>query len=145
MKKLLTMVVLGAAATAAHAQDKGTVDTAKDKVAMCIGCHGIEGYKNAYPNYSVPKLSGQHAGYLVAALNAYKSGERGHGTMHAQAVSMSLCEAGCCAACVGAGAASSSVGQSVSDSIMKDPAHGSIICIRIELFLLLKQTKRKRK
>ncbi|HBO82305.1 MAG TPA: cytochrome C, partial [Cupriavidus sp.] len=31
------MVVLGAAATAAQAQDKGNVDAAKDKVAMCIG------------------------------------------------------------------------------------------------------------
>ena len=70
---------------------KGAADAARGKTLAytCLGCHGIEGYKNAYPNYSVPKLSGQHTGYLVAALNAYKSGERGHGTMHAQAVSMS--------------------------------------------------------
>ena len=49
MKKLLTMVVLGAAATAAQAQDKGAVDTARDKVAMCIGCHGIPGYRASFP------------------------------------------------------------------------------------------------
>jgi cytochrome c553 len=37
----------------------------------------------------VPKLRGQRPQYLVAALKAYKSGERSHGTMHSQAVSMS--------------------------------------------------------
>ena len=42
-----------------------------------------------YPTYSVPKLHGQRPEYLVAALKAYKSGERSHGTMHSQATSMS--------------------------------------------------------
>ena len=37
----------------------------------CHGCHGIENYKNAFPVYSVPKLGGQHAAYLVVALKAY--------------------------------------------------------------------------
>lgn len=55
----------------------------------CLGCHGIAGYKNAYPNYSVPKLEGQHPEYLVIALQAYKSGERAHMTMHSQASSLS--------------------------------------------------------
>jgi len=54
----------------------------------CQGCHSIPNYKNVYPTYSVPKLSGQRPEYLVAALKAYKSGERSHGTMHSQASSM---------------------------------------------------------
>jgi cytochrome c553 len=55
----------------------------------CLGCHGIPNYKNAYPNYSVPKLTGQHADYIVSALTAYRNGERAHGTMHAQASALS--------------------------------------------------------
>jgi cytochrome c553 len=55
----------------------------------CNGCHAIPNYKNVYPTYSVPKLQGQRPEYLVAALKAYKSGERSHGTMHSQAASMS--------------------------------------------------------
>ena len=55
----------------------------------CLGCHGIPGYKNVYPTYSVPELYGQHPEYIIAALKAYKSGERSHGTMHQQAASLS--------------------------------------------------------
>jgi cytochrome c553 len=55
----------------------------------CQGCHGIENYKNPFPIYNVPKLGGQHAAYLVAALKAYASQERGHPTMHAHAATMS--------------------------------------------------------
>src|SRR3984885_3477122 len=55
----------------------------------CLGCHGIEGYKNAYPMYSVPKLEGQRPEYLAAALHEYKSGDREHLTMHSQASELS--------------------------------------------------------
>lgn len=55
----------------------------------CLGCHGIDGYRNAYPSFRVPKLGGQHAEYIVAALQAYKSGQRPHPTMQAQASSLS--------------------------------------------------------
>ena len=51
----------------------------------CQGCHGIDGYKNAYPNYHVPKLGGQSVDYLVNALTAYQTGTRTHPTMRAQA------------------------------------------------------------
>jgi cytochrome c553 len=51
----------------------------------CLGCHGIPNYKNAFPIYSVPKLEGQHPEYMITALQAYRSGERSHLTMHAQA------------------------------------------------------------
>ncbi|HEY1312498.1 MAG TPA: c-type cytochrome [Steroidobacteraceae bacterium] len=59
------------------------------KFYTCFGCHGIENYRNAYPDYSVPKLRHQNASYIVAALQEYRSGERPHPTMHAQAASLS--------------------------------------------------------
>src|SRR5574341_1107400 len=58
--------------------------------AMCIGCHGIPGYKTAFPDvYHVPKIAGQQPGYIVAALKAYKSGERPHPSMRGIAASLS--------------------------------------------------------
>lgn len=77
---------------AVPAQDPPPAGDAKRGEALaytCLGCHGIPNYKNAYPNYSVPKLGGQHQEYLVLALQAYKRGERSHPTMHAQASSLS--------------------------------------------------------
>jgi cytochrome c553 len=59
------------------------------KFYTCYGCHGVVDYKNAYPDYSVPKLRHQNASYIVVALQEYRSGERPHATMHAQAVSLS--------------------------------------------------------
>ena len=59
------------------------------KVAMCQGCHGIVGWRTAFPEvYRVPKLSGQNPQYIVAALKEYKSGDRGHPTMKAIAASL---------------------------------------------------------
>ncbi|HEY7642683.1 MAG TPA: c-type cytochrome [Steroidobacteraceae bacterium] len=55
----------------------------------CHGCHGVPDYKNAFPNYSVPKLGGQNAEYLISALNAYAGGDRAHQTMHSQAATLS--------------------------------------------------------
>jgi cytochrome c553 len=59
------------------------------KFYTCVGCHGIENYKNAYPDYDVPKLRHQNAAYIISALQEYKSGDRPHPTMHAQASSLS--------------------------------------------------------
>ncbi len=55
----------------------------------CQGCHGVTGYKNAYPNYHVPKIGGQSAAYLTQALTEYRQGKRTHPTMQAQASSFS--------------------------------------------------------
>jgi cytochrome c553 len=57
--------------------------------STCLGCHGIEGYRNAYPDYAVPRLSGQHAQYLQDALKEYRSDARQYPTMHLQALSLS--------------------------------------------------------
>jgi cytochrome c553 len=71
----------------AHAA--GDAKLGEKKFYTCVGCHGIDNYKNAYPDYSVPKLRHQNALYIVAALQEYKSGARPHATMHAQASSLS--------------------------------------------------------
>jgi cytochrome c553 len=60
------------------------------KTAMCFGCHGIKGYQASFPEvYKVPKISGQSAKYIIAALNAYKNGDRKHPTMRGIAASLS--------------------------------------------------------
>jgi cytochrome c553 len=57
--------------------------------AQCIGCHGLPGYKTAYPHvYHVPKIAGQQPGYIIAALKAYKSGQRWHPSMRGIAASL---------------------------------------------------------
>lgn len=67
----------------------GNPDAGRVKANTCMGCHGIPGYTNAYPTYRVPKLGGQSPEYVAAALKAYKTGERPHKTMQAQAISLS--------------------------------------------------------
>jgi cytochrome c553 len=90
MKKLLTVAV--AAMTLAgtvNAQVKGDIKAAESKVAMCIGCHAIPGYRSSFPEiYTVPVIGGQNAEYIVAALQAYKKGERKHPTMRGIAGSL---------------------------------------------------------
>lgn len=67
----------------------GNAEAGRVKANTCMGCHGIPKYNNVYPTYRVPKLGGQSAEYLAAALHEYKAGNRAHGTMHAQASSLS--------------------------------------------------------
>lgn len=94
MKKtsLATLAALLAAgsmtlSTAARAQD---AKAGEKKVQMCIGCHNLPGYQSSFPEiYKVPKIAGQNAKYIVAALNAYKKGERKHPSMRAIATTLS--------------------------------------------------------
>ena len=59
-----------------------TATQASTDVGSCQGCHGIPGYRTAFPKvYSVPKLGGQESAYLVKALQDYRSGARKHATM----------------------------------------------------------------
>jgi cytochrome c553 len=90
MKKtalMLAVTALAFASTSAFA--KGDPVEGKKLVYTCTGCHGIDGYKNAYPNYHVPRLGGQNEQYIINALTEYKKGERAHPTMRAQAESFS--------------------------------------------------------
>jgi cytochrome c553 len=84
---LCTSVLL---ALAVPVQAAGDPRAGQLKTAMCAGCHGIPGWRTAYPSvYSVPKLGGQHADYIIAALKEYKSGDRTHPSMTAIARSLS--------------------------------------------------------
>ena len=67
----------------------GDAGKGKQLTYTCQGCHGVTGYKNAYPNYHVPKIGGQTPQYLVNALSEYRAGKRKHPTMQAQAESFS--------------------------------------------------------
>jgi cytochrome c553 len=68
----------------------GAKATIESKVAMCIGCHGIPGYQSSFPEvHRVPMISGQNAKYIVAALTAYRAGERKHPSMRGLAGSLS--------------------------------------------------------
>ena len=89
-------VTFACGASAAFSQDKPKAPaTTKQGLpvenfhAQCIGCHGIPGYKTAFPDtYHVPKIAGQQPGYIVSALKAYKSGERSHPSMRGIAASL---------------------------------------------------------
>lgn len=86
----VTVLGLGLLAAVSFATSASAGDAAKGKTLAytCHGCHGVPDYKNAYPNYRVPKLGGQNEAYIVSALNAYANGERPHPTMHAQAATL---------------------------------------------------------
>ena len=78
-----------AAPAATPAAPIGDAARGKPLTYTCQGCHGITGYKNAYPNYHVPRIGGQSAQFLTNALMEYRSGARKHPTMQAQAQSFS--------------------------------------------------------
>ena len=73
--------------SSAHAT--GDKKNGRSLVYTCNGCHGVPGTNNAYPQYPVPKIAGQNEQYLISALHEYKSGDRTHPTMMAQAQSLS--------------------------------------------------------
>jgi len=92
----LVAALLAAALPAAVAVAQGPApvvgDPAKgrNKTQMCSGCHGIDGWRTAYPEvYTVPKLGNQHEAYLLKALQEYKSGERSHPSMRGIAAQLS--------------------------------------------------------
>ncbi|GIZ50583.1 c-type cytochrome [Noviherbaspirillum aridicola] len=90
MKKLIAFLALAGLANLASAQVTGNAKAAEHKVAMCIGCHGIPGYKSGYPEvYQVPMLGGQSAKYIESALNAYKKGDRKNPSMRGIAAGLS--------------------------------------------------------
>jgi len=93
MNKLLTtMFVLTVACVTVSAQAQkltGSVENGAKKTAMCVGCHGIIGYQASFPEiHKVPKIAGQSATYISAALGAYQEGARKHPTMRAIAASL---------------------------------------------------------
>jgi cytochrome c553 len=91
-RKILSIAAAAMCVAAAGGVQAATGDPAAgaQKNSMCIGCHGIPDYRTAFPEvYSVPRLGGQHAAYIVNALQEYKSGARSHPSMRAIAGGLS--------------------------------------------------------
>jgi cytochrome c553 len=83
-------LALAAQGAAAQGSPAGDPEAGRAKASMCVGCHEIPGYKASFPTvYHVPKIVGQTAQYIEAALQAYRKGDRGHPTMRAIAGSLS--------------------------------------------------------
>ena len=89
-RNLVAAATFSVVAISAQAQGAtGDVQAGQKKAEMCIGCHGIQGYQNSFPEiHKVPKISGQSGVYIVSALNAYKKGDRKHPTMRGIAASL---------------------------------------------------------
>ncbi len=83
---LAAILFIGSASSPAAAE--GDAVNGETLGYTCLGCHGVDGYRNAYPSYRVPKLGGQKAGYIEIALRGYRAGTRKHPTMEAQATSL---------------------------------------------------------
>jgi len=89
MKKYLFVAIACLLCGNAFAAE-GNAEAAKAKISMCEGCHGIPDYKTTFPKvYRVPKIGNQQAGYIMAALHEYQSGDRSHPTMQAIAKGLS--------------------------------------------------------
>lgn len=86
---LLIAATLVATIGAQPAAAQADVDQGRQIGFTCLGCHGIEGQRNAYPSFRVPRLGGQGRDYMETALKAYRAGTRPHPTMQAQASSLS--------------------------------------------------------
>ena len=86
----VALAALLASSLACAQAPAGDAARGHERVAMCQGCHGIDGWRTAFPEvYHVPKIAGQHAQYLTQALQAYRSGARNHPSMRAIASSLS--------------------------------------------------------
>ncbi len=89
MKRLRILCAAGTVAVASTAAAQqpaagGNPEAARAHISMCTGCHTIPGYQASFPRvYRVPKIGGQSAKYIEAALQGYKKGERDHPTMQA--------------------------------------------------------------
>lgn len=92
IKTLTTIFALAVASVTALAnaeEVKGDIEAGKKKIAMCIGCHGIQGYQSSFPEvHKVPMISGQSGKYIAASLIAYQKGDRKHPTMRGIAASL---------------------------------------------------------
>lgn len=89
MRTALVTLALTTLMICANAHAQGDTEAGRTLSDTCAGCHGVAGYTNAYPTYRVPKISGQHAAYLVHALEGYQGDQRSHPTMSGQSGGLS--------------------------------------------------------
>lgn len=79
--------VLMTAATASQAVDRGDAARGEQLAQVCMACHSAEAVA---ANPTFPRIQGQHAEYLLAALRHYANGRRQNALMQAQVASLSL-------------------------------------------------------
>jgi cytochrome c553 len=84
---MLLAVAIAAAALGMNdtALAEGSVEAGQQKSAVCMACHGPDG-NSLNPEW--PNLAGQHASFIVAQLQAFKSGERQNPLMSPMAVGL---------------------------------------------------------
>lgn len=74
MRKVVNLlIVLGFLLVSSSALAEANVLLGKEKSAACAACHGVDGNSSS-PMF--PKIAGQHADYIIHALQAYKSAKR---------------------------------------------------------------------
>jgi len=83
MNQFKKILCLGMALMAAAV----TAEDGKTKAMPCSACHGMDGNSGVNPEW--PNLAGQHTGYLVAQLQAFKSGARKNPNMNGMAAALS--------------------------------------------------------
>ena len=84
-----TFLLIAAAACVAFghaASAAGDAAAGKEKAVQCQQCHGLDGNG---PTPQFPKIGGQHAKYIVQALEDYKTGARREPVMAAFAAALS--------------------------------------------------------
>ena len=86
---LMSLMVCAFMGQAEFVMAEGDPIEGKKKFYTCAGCHSVTGYTNTYPTYHVPRIGGQHADYVIAALKSYKDDERKHGSMKGNSDSLS--------------------------------------------------------
>lgn len=90
LNQLAGLIAVSALVSTAFSAQAADAENGRKLAYACMGCHGIDSAKNAYPKYSVPKLGGQNAAYIMAALQEYAAGDRWHPTMKGYATTLSL-------------------------------------------------------
>jgi len=85
-KLVATLSLVAAIGCSAAALAEGSAEAGQAKSATCMACHGADGNS---PNPEWPNLAGQHAGYLLGQLKAFKSGERQNDLMSPMAMILS--------------------------------------------------------
>ena len=86
MKLTIQTLVTVAALSVATFATAGDIEAGKKKAAeVCAACHGQDG-NSPVPDF--PKIAGQHADYIAAALKKYKNGKRGNPIMMGMAATL---------------------------------------------------------
>jgi len=83
MKNTYTVLAAAAFLCAANLAVADDAQMGKEKAAVCFSCHGEDGNSNTGQVPQPPRLAGQHADYLIKAMQDYASGSRNNPVMAA--------------------------------------------------------------